>query len=194
MFQMCFFVPLDETHLKHSPCFSHSPLLVSIESEGHGDGSDMQQKSAGLGHKACPPLFVSHASEDARLASRLVKKLETFGVRSWIASRDVRPGGPFDKQIFDAIMNSRAVLLIFSERVNASPWVHREIAVASDMGKLIIPLRIENAHPKGGLALRLASLHQIDGFDGGNKAVHDVLHTLGRSHGRRLRQRRPRRS
>jgi hypothetical protein len=135
-------------------------------------------------------MFFSYDRGDARLASRLVKKLESFGVRCWIAPRDVSPGEPFDKQIFDAIMSAFAVLLLFSERVNESLWCQREIAVASDMGKRILPLRIEDVHPKGGLALRLAGLHWIDVFsDGSDRAVHDVLRSLGRSHERHLRER-----
>jgi len=139
----------------------------------------MQQKSDRARRQPRTPwVFVSHESGDVNIAFQVVEKLEYFGVRAWFAPRDVIPGKLFDEQIFEAITISRAVLLIFSKRVNKSSWVHREITVAGDIGKPIIPFRIEDADPKGGLALRLAGLHRIDGFDAGDNAVHEVLRTL----------------
>jgi len=157
----------------------------------------MSYRFGGAARKGrAPRLVVSHVEEDAQAAGRIVKKLERFGVACWIAPRDITAGDPFDVQVFDAIKRCSAVLLVFSERCNASSWVHREVTVADAAGKRVIPFRIEDACPEGGLALRLAALHHVDGFAGIDQAVCEVLRTLhpqlGRKAFERRRGRRPR--
>src|SRR5262249_6999767 len=105
--------------------------------------------------------------------------LESFGIPCWIAPRDVSPGGIFDDQIAEAIAKARAVLLLLSEQANQSVWVRREIAFATDIGKLIIPLCLDEVNPAGGLALRIASLHRLYYSAGADTAVRAVLHALG---------------
>jgi hypothetical protein len=107
-------------------------------------------------------LFVSHVSEDLAAAMQIVEELERRGVRCWIAPRDVRPGEPFDDEIANAIEDSRAMLLIFSERCNASEYIRREVTVAGESHKVVIPFRIENAEPKRGLRVRLSDLHWLE--------------------------------
>jgi hypothetical protein len=111
-----------------------------------------------------PFLFVSHVSEDRAAALEIVDELERRGVKCWIAPRNVGPGSRFDDEIADALDSCRAMLLIFSERCNESEYIHRELTVAGESHKLIIPFRIEDAHPKRGLRVRLSDLHWIDGF------------------------------
>jgi formylglycine-generating enzyme required for sulfatase activity len=123
-------------------------------------------------------LFVSHVSEDRSAAIEIVEELERRGVRCWIAPRDVRPGNPFDDEIADAIEASRAMLLIFSERCNESEYIRREVTVAGESQKVIIPFRIENAQPKRGLRVRLSDLHWIDGFVSQERAVDELVRTF----------------
>jgi hypothetical protein len=126
-----------------------------------------------------PFLFVSHVSEDVDASSRIVDELERRGIRCWIAPRNVQAGKPFDDQIAEAIDQSRAMLLVFSERCNESDYIRREVTVAGEAGKIIIPFRIENAEPKRGLRVRLSDLHWIDGFVARERALDEVLRTVG---------------
>jgi hypothetical protein len=123
-------------------------------------------------------LFVSHVAEDRAPALEVVDELERRGVRCWIAPRDVHPGRPFDDEIVDAIEASRAMLLIFSEHCNESDYIRREVTVAGESHKLIIPFRIEDVPPRRGLRVRLSDLHWIDGFVSREHAVDQVIHTV----------------
>jgi class 3 adenylate cyclase/predicted ATPase len=125
-----------------------------------------------------PFLFVSHVSEDRAAATEIVGELERRGVRCWIAPRDVHPGKPFDDEIADAIDASRAMLLIFSERCNESEYIRREVTVAGESQKVIIPFRVENAQPKRGLRVRLSDLHWIDAFDSREPAIEELVRTF----------------
>jgi hypothetical protein len=126
-----------------------------------------------------PFLFVSHVSEDRREAMEIVAALEQRNIHCWIAPRDVHPGRPFDDEISDAIDGCRAMLLVFSDHCNDSEYIRREVTVAGEAQKLVIPFRIENAHPKHGLRVRLADLHWIDGFVAREQAVDAVAQALG---------------
>src|SRR5215467_9727640 len=123
-------------------------------------------------------LFVSHVTEDRAAASQIVDELERRGVRCWIAPRNVRPGGTFDDDIADAIESCRAMLLIFSSRCNESEYIRREITVAGNSNKLIIPFRIEDVEPKRGLSVRLANLHWIDAFVTRERAIDEVVRSV----------------
>jgi len=109
----------------------------------------------------------------------IVGALERRNVRCWVAPRDVQPGRPFDDQISAAIDGCRAMLLVFSDHCNDSEYIRREVTVAGDAEKLVIPFRIENAHPRHGLRVRLADLHWIDGFIAREQAVDAVAQALG---------------
>src|SRR5215475_14290159 len=123
-------------------------------------------------------LFVSHVTEDRAAASQIVDELERRGVRCWIAPRNVRPGSAFDDDIADAIESCRAMLLIFSSQCNESEYIRREITVAGNANKVIIPFRIENVEPKRGLSVRLANLHWIDAFVARERAIDEVVRSV----------------
>jgi formylglycine-generating enzyme required for sulfatase activity len=119
-------------------------------------------------------LFVSHVSEDRAVALEIVSELERRGVPCWIAPRNVEPGKPFDDEISDALDRCRAMLLIFSEHCNESEYIRREITVAGESHKIIIPFRIEDVLPRRGLRVRLSDLHWIDGFASRERAVDEL--------------------
>src|SRR3954453_4415214 len=125
-----------------------------------------------------PFLFVSHVSEDRPAVLEIVDELERRGVPCWIAPRDVRAGRPFDDEIVEAIEACRAMLLIFSEHCNERDYIRREITVAGESRKIILPFRIEDAQPRRGLRVRLSDLHWIDGFVSRERAIDQVVRTI----------------
>jgi hypothetical protein len=123
-------------------------------------------------------VFVSHVNEDREAATSMVAALEAGGVVCWIAPRDVQPGRPYDDEIEAAIEGCAAMLLVFSERCNDSEYIRREVTVAGEARKRIIPVRIEDAQPKRGLRMRLVDLHWVDAFPAREEAIAELLRTL----------------
>jgi hypothetical protein len=134
-------------------------------------------------------LFVSHVAEDRAAAMEIVGELERRGIKCWIAPRNVRAGSRFDDEIADAIDACRALLLIFSDQCNESEYILREIHVAGQSQKTIIPFRIENAHPRRGLRVRLSDLHWIDAFVSRERAIDELVYQFSSPETARLQQR-----
>jgi len=105
----------------------------------------------------------------------IVDELERRGTRCWIAPRDVRPGEPFDDEIADAIDACRGMVLIFSDLCNDSEYIRREVTVAGESHKSVIPFRIEDVQPRRGLRVRLSDLHWIDGFVSRERAIDELI-------------------
>ncbi len=107
-----------------------------------------------------PFLFVSHVSEDQAAAMQIVEELERRGVPCWISPRDIPARQPRSTTRLPRAIEdqSKALLLIFSERCNASEYIRREVTVAGESHKVVIPFRIENAEPKHGLRVRLCRI------------------------------------
>jgi flagellar biosynthesis GTPase FlhF len=72
------------------------------------------------------------------------------------------------------------MLLVFSEHCNDSEYIRREVTVAGESHKPIIPFRIENAQPRRGLRVRLSDLHWIDGFVSRERAIDQVMRAVDR--------------
>jgi hypothetical protein len=107
-------------------------------------------------------VFISHSKDDKLTALALCNKLESKGVRCWIAPRDVAPGVEWGAAIIDAISGSRVMVLIFSLKANNSKHVHREVHRAFAKNLTVIPIRVENAKPTGTLEYYLGSVHWLD--------------------------------
>jgi TIR domain-containing protein len=107
-------------------------------------------------------LFISHSAEDSAIANAYCAGLEQRGLHCWIAPRDIPLGGYYRAAITDAIDRCRGLLLIFSSSTSSAEQVIREVESAAERRIPIIPLRIENAAPTGGLRYLLAT-HQFLG-------------------------------
>jgi hypothetical protein len=107
-------------------------------------------------------VFISHSKDDKPTALALCNKLESKGVRCWIAPRDVTPGVEWGAAIIEAIEGSRVMVLIFSLKANNSKHVHREVHRAFAKNLTVIPIRVENAKPTGTLEYYLGSVHWLD--------------------------------
>jgi predicted ATPase len=107
-------------------------------------------------------VFICHASQDKTVADAACAALERAGIACWIAPRDPLPGTPYGRQIIDAIENARVTLLIFSGHANSSEHVSRELEVAANAKKTIVPFRIEAVMPSGDLQYYITRVHWLD--------------------------------
>ena len=94
-------------------------------------------------------LFISHCRDDRTVAERLCGAIEARGLTCWLALRDIPPGGNYQDCIAYAIESASAMLLVFSLSSNNSQEVKKELALAGQYGRVVIPVRVEDALPEG---------------------------------------------
>ncbi|MBV9875207.1 MAG: TIR domain-containing protein [Verrucomicrobia bacterium] len=107
-------------------------------------------------------VFISHSSKDRLTANAVCNRLESAGIRCWVAPRDIIPGEGWSEAIMRGIDGAKVMVLVFSENANTSAHVRREVAHACDHEITVIPLRIRDVIPKQGLKYYLDELHWLD--------------------------------
>jgi hypothetical protein len=112
-----------------------------------------------------PVAFISHSSLDCDTANLVCQALEQHRIRCWIAPRDIPGGASWDEAIIRGIDSSRVVVLILSSHANQSMHVKRELLLASEKHKIVIPFRIEDVNPGGALEFILVGVQLLDAFD-----------------------------
>jgi predicted ATPase len=107
-------------------------------------------------------VFICHSSVDATLAREICRRLEASGVGCWLAPRDEVPGIPYGRQLVNAIAAARIVLLVFSSHANDSRAVLNELELASNRGKIILTVRIEDVAPSSTIEFYVRAIHWLD--------------------------------
>jgi hypothetical protein len=87
--------------------------------------------------------FISHASEDSKVAAQWIQLLERDGLTAWIDRSNVRFGTLLRNELHDAIRESRALVLLWSKAALESRWVMAEILVAFHLNRFIIPCVVD---------------------------------------------------
>lgn len=107
-------------------------------------------------------VFISHSSKDKTVADAVCAKLEESGIRCWVAPRDILPGQEYAGAIVNAIQECRVMVVVFSQKSNSSKQVLREVEMAVNKDKTILPFRIEKIVPSGSMEFYLCVPHWLD--------------------------------
>ncbi|MGA9060949.1 MAG: toll/interleukin-1 receptor domain-containing protein [Terracidiphilus sp.] len=107
-------------------------------------------------------VFISHASEDRIVANAVCARLESAGIRCWIAPRDIVAGTSYGEAIIEAIHTVKVMVLVFSSNANSSGQVPKEVERAVSNGLVILPFRIEDVAPGKSLDYFIGSIHWLD--------------------------------
>ena len=107
-------------------------------------------------------VFISYASKDKTVADAVCARLETAGIRCWIAPRDIMAGTSYGESIIEAIHNATVMVLVFSSNANSSGHIPKEVERAMSAGVAILPFRIEDVMPAKSLDYFIGSVHWLD--------------------------------
>lgn len=129
-------------------------------------------------------VFISYASKDKKIALTICSNLESKGIRSWIAVRDIAPGASYQQSITIAIKSSKAMVLIFSEHANNSDEILKELSLASQYRVPVIPLRLQDIMPNEKYAFELATRQWVDIFNNWEEGLSSVATAIGNILGR----------
>lgn len=105
--------------------------------------------------------FISYHHEDIESAVALASHLDSAGIATWVASRDIVPGQDWDTAIATAIHQATAVVLVFSRLADGSRNIKRELMLADKNDKPIYMVRLDRVEPRN-LAYLTASSQWVD--------------------------------
>lgn len=88
-------------------------------------------------------VFISYARKDKSLVNPIVEWLQVNDFVIWQDVSDLSGGDRWWDAIQNAIDNSDAVLVFWSENAKSSKWVKKEIVRAKERGKRIIPVLLD---------------------------------------------------
>ena len=123
-------------------------------------------------------IFISFASQDAKIASTICTALENRGFTCWISDRDIHPGENFQSAIVRAIRSAKVLLLVFTANSNRSDEMTKELALASQQKLMVVPLRVENVTPSYAFAYEFATRQWIDLFSDWEQAINNLCTRL----------------
>jgi hypothetical protein len=123
-------------------------------------------------------VFISFASKDRSLATRICDALEHRGIGCWIATRDIGPGENFQSAVFDAIRSAKVMVLVFSTNSHNSDEVKKEIVLAGQCRLNVIPVRVEDVTPEGAFAYELATRQWVDLFEDWERSIQRLVEQI----------------
>ena len=89
-------------------------------------------------------VFISYSTKEQTMAETVRNVLEKNGIPCWMAPRDIPGGSNYSKEIPVAIRGCQAFVLILSGNAQRSQWVLRELDMAVNCGKVILPFMLED--------------------------------------------------
>lgn len=108
-------------------------------------------------------IFISYANEDRDTAARLAAHLESAGWRVWW-DRRIPAGRTWRTVLAEALVDTRCMIVLWSENSVESPWVAEEAEEARRLGKTLVPVLIRRVDPPIGFrTIQAADLTHWDG-------------------------------
>ena len=117
-------------------------------------------------------VFISYARKDyvdekmnvipGSIVSQIKELLTMEGISYWFDEEGIYSGQNFTEKIVTNIESSRIFLFLSTVNSNESKWTCKEIAIADELGKHIIPVRLEKSPYNTKILFRIADLDFID--------------------------------
>lgn len=123
-------------------------------------------------------VFISYSSKDLALANKICHFLESNGIQCWIAPRNIAPGMAYPNAIMRGIKSSDTFLLVVTSNSIHSAHVNNETDIAFNLGKRIIPIKVEDAPLGDSMTYYLARKQWIVANHNLEAGLQNLLHVL----------------
>ena len=107
-------------------------------------------------------VLISYSSHDKLQADAICNRLESQGIRCWIAPRDAPLGTEYADSIVQAIESAKVMVLVYSRNADKSEQVKREVKRAVSQGIHIMAVRIEDGETSKSFEYYVGSIHWQD--------------------------------
>lgn len=106
-------------------------------------------------------IFISYSRKDSKVVKSVVDRLMSEGYSCWMDVSGIESGDAFKGVLVQAIKNSKTVLFFASENSNSSEWTVKEINIAVQLKKPIIPVRLDSSPYDDSVLFDLSALDFI---------------------------------
>lgn len=107
-------------------------------------------------------IFISYSRKDKEVVDRLIDQLSKAGYPLWVDTEDVRGGELWQQAIVKALEACPAFILILSPHSVVSDHVRRELDLAIENKKPVLPVLIKPTELTAALKYQLAGVQYID--------------------------------
>ena len=127
-----------------------------------------------------PEIFASYSREDQSQVFPIVNKLRERGLNIWIDQEGIHGAKLWSQEIVNAIESSKVFILFASAKAFVSKNVTKELALASESDKHILPIFIEEAEIPAAMKYQLAGIQHLVHKQGQTvQTVDNILRTIG---------------
>lgn len=133
-------------------------------------------------------VFISYSRKDyvdeqmkvmpSNVVSKVKDALTAASITYWFDEEGIYSGDNFTEKIVRSIEESQLFLFISTANANSSHWTSKEIATADELGKKIIPLRVDRSPYERSVIFRIANLSYIDYFSNPEKGIEDLIKSI----------------
>jgi hypothetical protein len=106
-------------------------------------------------------LFVSYSRHDQKQVLALTKLLEQRGLKVWIDQQRLDGASLWPKEVTEALLRAKVFVLVISKASVVSNNVIRELSLASEESKTILPLQLEQVEIPSSIRYQLAGIQYL---------------------------------
>ena len=123
-------------------------------------------------------IFISHASADRERVQVIVDALLQAGFSIWFDKKDLMGGATYAADLVKGIKACQVVVLMLSNASVTSQFVEREVGIATNDRKGILPIYLEEVELPDEFKFYLAPFQHLELFDLNDRAIKRVIDSL----------------
>jgi len=120
-------------------------------------------------------IFVCYCRRDMDTVTHWVRQLEQRGYSVWMDLQSVDGATLWAKEIVEAIDACKVLIVMLSKDAVESPNVVKEVSLASEKGKPILPLKLKAVDIPATMQYQLANIHFLELFHGDEGRSRDAI-------------------
>jgi len=133
-------------------------------------------------------VFISYSRKDYKdkngnvisgnVVSKIKDALDEAGISFWFDENGIHHGDDFGEKIVDNIEDSEIFIFLSTLNSNSSKWTRKEISVAHELDKTIIPVRIDNSKYDRAVMFKISDLDYLDYEKNPEEGVKNLVKTV----------------
>ncbi len=120
-------------------------------------------------------IFISYARKDREKTAPITDLFRDKGYSYWMDESNIEAAGLWSEQIVQAIKECEVLVLLVSENSLASDNVHKEVMLASESNKRILPIYLEPCDLPDRFRYQLAGIQHVEFYDLNSEKVRSKI-------------------